>query len=211
MGQDGAQPEPRTMIGDVGFIHLRVHSAYSLLEGALPLVKALKLAVADHQPALAITDTGNLFCALEFSEKAIEKGLQPIIGCEMAVDFGDDSTDRRRPGGLPQELPSIVLLAATPEGFANLTVLMSRSFLESQPGARASLPIGRFEGMTAGIIAMTGGPSCTTRLSWRRPAPTIRRGTRRSGKWWKPARCMAICGCTGPKKFSSGRVIPTPP
>jgi DNA polymerase-3 subunit alpha len=147
------------MIGDVGFIHLRVHSAYSLLEGALPLVKALKLAVADHQPALAITDTGNLFCALEFSEKAIEKGLQPIIGCEMAVDFGDDSTDRRRPGGLPQELPSIVLLAATPEGFANLTVLMSRSFLESEPGARASLPIGRFEGMTAGIIALTGGPN----------------------------------------------------
>jgi DNA polymerase III, alpha subunit (EC 2.7.7.7) len=104
------------MIGDVGFIHLRVHSAYSLLEGALPLVKALKLAVADNQPALAITDTGNLFCALEFSEKALEKGLQPIIGCEMAVDFGDDTADRRRPGGLSQALPSIVLLAATAEG-----------------------------------------------------------------------------------------------
>ncbi|MBS1168888.1 MAG: dnaE1 [Proteobacteria bacterium] len=146
------------MIGDVGFIHLRVHSAYSLLEGALPLVKALKLALADNQPALAITDTGNLFCALEFSEKAIEKGLQPIIGCQMAVDFGDDSADRRRPGGLPQALPSIVLIAATAEGFANLTVLMSRSFLESEPGAPASLPIDRFEGLTGGIIALTGGP-----------------------------------------------------
>ncbi|SFM37106.1 DNA polymerase III, alpha subunit [Pleomorphomonas diazotrophica] len=146
------------MIGDVGFIHLRVHSAYSLLEGALPLAKAMKLALADNQPALAITDTGNLFCALEFSEKAIEKGLQPILGCQMAVDFGDDSADRRRPGGLPSALPSIVLLAATAEGFANLTVLMSRSFLESEPGAPAKLPIGRFEGLTGGIIALTGGP-----------------------------------------------------
>jgi len=87
------------MADTLGFVHLRVHSAYSLLEGALPLAKILKLADADGQPAVAITDTGNLFSALEFSEKASEKGLQPIVGCELALDFGDEPADRRRPHG----------------------------------------------------------------------------------------------------------------
>jgi DNA polymerase-3 subunit alpha len=149
------------MIGDVGFIHLRVHSAYSLLEGALPLPKVLKMAVADDQPAIAITDTGHLFNALEFSEKAIEKGLQPIMGCEMAIDFGDEPADRRRVPvhlGYARELPSVVLLAATEKGFANLTVLVSKSFLETENGVRSNLPIGAFEGLSEGIIVLTGGP-----------------------------------------------------
>ena len=71
-------------MADVGFVHLRVHSAFSLLEGALPIAKLIKLACADEQPALAITDTGNLFGALEFSEKA--KGAGP-------------ATDHRLPDG----------------------------------------------------------------------------------------------------------------
>ncbi|HHY49462.1 MAG TPA: PHP domain-containing protein, partial [Alphaproteobacteria bacterium] len=72
-----------------GFIHLHVHSAYSLLEGALPLGKLLELAKADRQPALGIADTNNLFGALEFSEKAAAKGIQPLLGTELALDFGD--------------------------------------------------------------------------------------------------------------------------
>ncbi len=70
-----------------GFIHLHVHSAYSLLEGALPLGKLLDLAKADKQPALGIADTNNLFGALEFSEKAAGKGIQPLLGCELAHRF----------------------------------------------------------------------------------------------------------------------------
>ena len=65
-----------------GFIHLRTHSAYSLLEGALPIKTMLKLAAVDDQPALAISDTNNLFGALEFSVKAMEEGIQPIIACQ---------------------------------------------------------------------------------------------------------------------------------
>ncbi|WP_312407497.1 PHP domain-containing protein, partial [Rhizobium sp.] len=57
------------------FVHLRLHSAYSLLEGALPLKKVLGKAVADNQPAIAITDTNNLFVALEFAQKATGDGL----------------------------------------------------------------------------------------------------------------------------------------
>ncbi|WP_181702872.1 DNA polymerase III subunit alpha [Chthonobacter albigriseus] len=142
----------------VGFVHLRVHSAYSLLEGALPLSKILELAEADGQPAIAITDTGNLFGALEFSEKAAEKGLQPIVGCELAIDFADEPADRRKPGSA-HELPSVVLLAGSAEGFDNLVILVSKSFMETEPGARPHVPIGALGGLTSGIIALTGGPN----------------------------------------------------
>ena len=63
-----------------GFIHLHVHSAFSLLEWAVQLESILKLAAADAQPALGLADTANLFGALEFSEKATKKGIQPLIG-----------------------------------------------------------------------------------------------------------------------------------
>ena len=71
------------------FVHLHVHSSYSLLEGALTIARLAELAKADQQPALALTDTDNMFGALEFSEKLSGSGIQPIIGCALAVDFGD--------------------------------------------------------------------------------------------------------------------------
>src|SRR6185312_10686915 len=110
-----------------GFIHLHVHSAYSLLEGALPLPKLLELAKDDHQPALGIADTNNLFGALEFSEKAAGKGIQPLLGCELALDFGAtaEHNERSRPGK-----DSVVLIATSSPGFANLSRLVSRAHLE---------------------------------------------------------------------------------
>src|SRR5215207_11384404 len=80
------------MTSGPGFIHLHVHSAYSLLEGALPLGRLLDLAKADKQPALGVADTNNLFGALEFSEKAAGKGVQPLLGAELALDFEPPST-----------------------------------------------------------------------------------------------------------------------
>ena len=81
----------------VGFVHLRVHSAYSLLEGALQIKKLIALAKGDRMPALGLADSGNLFGALEFSEKMAEAGIQPIVGCQVAIDFGD-SPEAERPG-----------------------------------------------------------------------------------------------------------------
>ena len=75
------------------FVHLKVHSAYSLLEGALPIATLAKLADKRGIPALALTDTNNLFGALEFSDKLAGAGIQPIAGVSLAVDFGE-----RRPG-----------------------------------------------------------------------------------------------------------------
>src|SRR6202166_862951 len=78
-----------------GFIHLHVHSAYSLLKGSIKIQKLAELAKADRQPALALPDTDNMFGALEFSDKMAGSGIQPIIGCELAVDFGDQDPDAR--------------------------------------------------------------------------------------------------------------------
>ncbi len=76
-----ADPEARR------YVHLHVHSSYSLLEGALKIGDLVKAAGADRQPALALTDTNNLFGALEFSEKAAGSGIQPIAGMQLSVAF----------------------------------------------------------------------------------------------------------------------------
>ena len=67
-----------SLIRDVGFIHLHVHTSFSLREGALSIARLGKMAAADAMPALAITDTNNLFGALEFSEKLSKDGIQPM-------------------------------------------------------------------------------------------------------------------------------------
>src|SRR5215207_265670 len=113
-----------SIIRDVGFVHLRVHSAYSLLEGALPIKTLVKLTVADQMPALGIADTGNLFGALEFSDTMSAAGVQPIIGCELAVDFADGFEPNRRNRGQGPHLADLVLLAGTADGYANLVRLV---------------------------------------------------------------------------------------
>ncbi|CDI08179.1 MULTISPECIES: DNA polymerase III subunit alpha [Agrobacterium] len=141
-----------------GFVHLRVHSAYSLLEGALPLKKIMSKAVSDGQPAIAITDTNNLFVALEFSEKARDEGLQPIIGCQLSIDMQDAAEDRRNHNSHLQKLPAIVLLAANAEGYERLVDLVSRAYLEGE-GSGHSVHITRAwleEDSNAGLIALTG-------------------------------------------------------
>ena len=137
---------------DPGFVHLHVHSAYSLLEGALTISKLAEYAKADHQPALALTDTGNMFGALEFSEKLAGYGIQPIVGCALPVDFGDEARDPRIPGRA-RPLPRIVLLAAREEGYRSLTRLSSRAFLETPSTEQPHLKLAWLEGETDGLIA----------------------------------------------------------
>src|SRR5882762_4602200 len=117
-----------------GFIHLHVHSAYSLLEGALQLGKVLELAKGDKQPALGIADTNNLFGALEFSEKAAGKGIQPLLGCELAFDFGgaEDRVQERNADRGHFGKGGVVLMASDETGFANMSRLVSRSYLDGE-------------------------------------------------------------------------------
>jgi DNA polymerase-3 subunit alpha len=137
------------------FVHLRVHSAYSLLEGALPLKKILSKAIADNQPAIAVTDTNNLFVALEFAQKSIGDGIQPIIGCQLSIDM-EDQPDERRNGHLAK-LPAIVVLAANAKGYERLVDLVSRAYLDGEGQAATHICRAWLEdGGTEGLIALTG-------------------------------------------------------
>ena len=144
-------------MADLDFVHLHVHSSYSLLEGALPVARLADLAKADHQAALALTDTDNMFGALEFSEKLAGYGIQPIVGCALAVDFGDSDHGQRNPNAHP-ERSRVVLLAAREAGYRSLMRLNSRAFLETPANEPPRVQLDWLKGETEGVIALTGGP-----------------------------------------------------
>jgi DNA polymerase III subunit alpha len=130
------------------FVHLRVHSAYSLSEGAIKVERIPALALEANMPAVAITDTANLFGALEFSQACAAKGIQPIIGCQIALSRADSPR-------LPPD--PIVLLAQDATGIDNLQRLSSHSFLETDPGLRPQVAIDTIARHAAGLILLTGG------------------------------------------------------
>jgi DNA polymerase III subunit alpha len=145
-----------------GFIHLRTHTAYSLLEGALPVKGIAKLAKKDGQPALAITDRNNLFGALEFAETLAGEGIQPIIGATLALatETVEEAGVPKRPGNgaAPTLLGSIALLAKDDEGYANLLHLTSAAFLDHGDAAATHVTLEELARWNAGLIALTGGP-----------------------------------------------------
>ncbi len=155
MAAGGSRSEPTG--ADPGFVHLRLHSAFSLLEGALPLKKILSKAVADNQPAIAITDTNNLFVALEFSQKAIGDGLQPIIGCQLSIDMEDGGGEKRSGQSSVSAYPAIVLLAADAGGYERLVDLVSRAYLGGDSSQAVHICMSWLEELgTDGLIVLTG-------------------------------------------------------
>ena len=147
--------------GEPRFLHLRVHSAYSLLEGALPVAKLAKLAVANKTPAIALTDRNNLFGALEFSTRLSGEGIQPIAGLTLAVDFADQVSDGPVAVATPVQsarYPSVALLAMTEAGYANLMKLSSQAFFDPSEHEGAHVKIARLAEHCDGLVALTGGP-----------------------------------------------------
>lgn len=139
------------------FVHVHVHSSYSLLEGALTIARLCELAKADKQPALALTDTDNMFGTLEFSEKMAGAGIQPIVGCALGIDFGDADQGVRAVNAV-HDRPRVVMLAASDAGYRSLMRLNSRAFLETPPNEKPHLKLDWLVGNADGIIALTGGP-----------------------------------------------------
>src|SRR3984885_13362114 len=107
------------------FVHLHCHTDYSLLDGACEIGQLMDLVVEQKMPSVAMTDHGNLFGAVEFYNKAKEKGVHPVIGCEVYVSqqglSSRSETDRYN---------HLVLLCETQEGYRNLLKLVSTAFLE---------------------------------------------------------------------------------
>ncbi len=138
------------------FVHLHVHSSYSLLEGALTIARLAELAKKDRQPALALTDTDNMFGALEFSEKMASAGIQPIVGCALGVDFGDHDS---RGAGVGESFARIVLLGAREDGYRSLMRLCSRAYLDTEPTDKPHIKLAWLAEESNGLIALSGGPN----------------------------------------------------
>jgi DNA polymerase-3 subunit alpha len=141
-------------VSHASFVHLRVHTAYSLLEGALHPADLARLCRAHAMPACAMTDTGNLFGALEFSKLMSGAGIQPIIGCTLALARGDSE---RRPD---QKIltDSVVVLAKDETGYHNLIKLSSKSYLETSAGDPPHITFDDLAFHGEGLIVLTGGP-----------------------------------------------------
>jgi len=110
------------------FVHLHLHTEYSLLDGACFIPQLMELARSYKMPALAMTDHGNLFGTIEFYDEAMKYGIKPIIGCEMYVA----PTDRRERvmDAIHGASSHIILLAKNETGYQNLMKLVSAGYLE---------------------------------------------------------------------------------
>ena len=153
------------------FVHLRVHSAYSLSEGAIRVKDLVEQCRGFRMPAVAVADTNNIFGAMEFSDAAASAGVQPIIGCALSVNM---EAKEPAPG---EELPKLVFLARNDAGYRSLLKLLSQAYMKTpdhlEPHVvRATLenhaeglivPIGGAAGPVGRLISMAGR---TRRSSW---------------------------------------------
>ena len=109
-----------------GFVHLHLHSHYSLLDGAIKIDDVVNKAIEFNMPSVAVTDHGNMFGAIEFYEKAVEKGVKPIIGCEMYIS----KSDMKLKNANEKFYSHLILLAKNDEGYRNLSKLVSKSYID---------------------------------------------------------------------------------
>ncbi|MDH5202660.1 MAG: DNA polymerase III subunit alpha [Nitrospirota bacterium] len=111
------------------YVPLHLHTEYSLLDGAIRIKELVEQAVAYRMPAVAITDHGNLFGAVEFYRRAIKAGLKPIIGCEVYVAPGSRFEKRNAPD-VEEASFHFILLAKDNSGYRNLVTLVTKAYTE---------------------------------------------------------------------------------
>ncbi len=134
------------MASSPGFIHLRVHTEYSLVDGLVRVKPLMKTLAEANMPAVALTDQSNLFAMVKFTRAALAAGIKPVIGVDALVRRDD------------QEAPfQMVLLAQDRAGYLNLSELISRSYLEGQSGGVPVMKAEWVEDKASGIIALSGG------------------------------------------------------
>jgi len=144
------------------FVHLRVHTAYSLAEGALKIPALAEMCNKFSMPACAITDTNAMFGVPEFckymtsidKKHGVEAAIQPIIGAQVSVDFGLSQEAAGRDG-----MSELVLLVQNETGYANLMKLISDMYIKQQPGKSVHLSPDGLAERAGGLICLTGGVS----------------------------------------------------
>ena len=128
------------------FVHLRIHSEFSLSDGIVRLKPLVNTAVEMQMPALAITDINNFFGLIKFYTAASAVGVKPLVACEITVDSDG-------------ELSPLVLIARNNIGYRNLSELISRGYLEGQKQGSPSVTKEWIEEKSEGLLAMSAGPS----------------------------------------------------
>lgn len=144
------------------FVHLRVHSAYSLSEGAIKIESLIARCTAERMPAVALTDTANLFGAMDFSQTALKAGIQPIIGCQIPVSAAEDDPRRQdsrfnrnqKCGAVRDQL---VVLAQNERGYRNLMALSSHAWTIAKTQGDPQVSPGFLKDHAEGLIGLSGG------------------------------------------------------
>src|SRR5260363_36482 len=185
-------PEPR-------FIHLRLHSEYSITDGIVRLEDAVRAAARDGQGALALTDLGNVFGWVKFYQYALRQGVKPIAGCDVWIT---NPGERDQPSRL-------LLLVRNARGYLNLCELLSRAWLTNVYQGRAEIAFEWLEsGLAEGLIAYSArsraiSDSPLPRAIWRR-----RGNARSAGR--ACSRTVSISRCSAPTSPKKRSISSTP-
>lgn len=130
-------------MADHSFVHLHLHSAYSLAEGAIRIKDLVKRCRVQGMPAVAVTDTNNLFGAMEFALAAADAGVQPILGAQLSMEDGRQ----------------LVLLVQDQAGYMNLSKLVSDAYMSGEGGKDFKASYDSLEQLSGGLICLSGGPA----------------------------------------------------
>ncbi|MEJ6022703.1 DNA polymerase III subunit alpha [Ramlibacter sp. PS4R-6] len=129
------------------FVHLRLHTEFSIADGTNRIDEIVKAAQADHQPALAVTDLNNLYGAIKFYKAARSAGVKPLIGCELFVQgFAKD----------PQSLARVAVLVQNRQGYLNLCELLARAWTKNVVKAQGACKIEWLKELGEGLIVLSG-------------------------------------------------------
>src|SRR3954462_2183630 len=129
------------------FVHLRLHSEFSIADGTNRIDDVVKAAAKDHQPALAITDLNNLFGAIKFYKAARGAGVKPVIGAEVLLQgVGPD----------PAALSRVVLLVQNRQGYLNLCELLARAWTQNVVRAQGVCKVEWMRELGQGLILLSG-------------------------------------------------------
>ncbi|MEO5797684.1 MAG: DNA polymerase III subunit alpha, partial [Rhodoferax sp.] len=129
------------------FVHLRLHTEFSVVDGTNRIDDTVKVAAKDQQPALAITDLSNLFGALKFYKEARGKGVKPVIGAEIFLEGqGLDAT----------ALSRVIVLVQNKQGYLNLSELLARGFTQNIVKNQATIKLAWLQELNAGLICLAG-------------------------------------------------------
>ena len=163
-----------------GFVHLHVHTEFSLVDSVVRVPELVAAVAAAGMPAVAITDRGNLFGLVKFYRAALAAGVQPIVGAEVWYVGGPDKGQAER-----QEPARLVLLCRNQMGYRNLCRLLTRAWLEGQHGGLPQLRRDWLhEGTAEGLIALSGGRDGVLGRSLLAGAPEVAERTAAEFRAW---------------------------